>query len=197
MEVDVYDVVHAREEPELRERVLSGDLFRISCPHCKHDFMVQYPLVYIDQDHRFVCWLSEQDAGTAMQEYARPLDRQGYVLRRCPTLRELVEKIQILEDGADDVMVELAKYDCFIEFVTNKKGKAEEVTSVEYQRTENEVMKINVRTDDKGMSFLIPISLLREEMEQNSARYAVDNTTFPVVNEQWMVSLFQNSSTKN
>ena len=39
------------------------------------------------------------------------------------------------------------------------------MTGIEYQHTENDVMKINVRADDKGMSFLIPVSVLEEEMK--------------------------------
>jgi len=75
-------------------------------------------------------------------------------------VQEFAEKIQIFEDGVDDIMVELAKYDSFIEYIDNKKGTAKDVTDIEYQHTENDVMKINVRADDKGMSFLIPISVL-------------------------------------
>ena len=168
-EADIYDAVNAADR-ELRDRVVSGDLFRVSCPHCKKDFMIQYPL-----------------------GLTKPLTEQGYVLRRCETLAEMAEKIQILEDGVSDVMVELAKYDCFIEFIDNKKGKAEDVTSVEYQKTENEVMKINVRTDDRGMAFLIPLQMLEEEMAQNPERYEVDNETIPVINSAWITSLFMPS----
>lgn len=189
-EVSVYDTVNAEMEPELRERVISGDLFRLSCPHCKKDFMIQYPLVYIDAPRKFVIWLSTEDAGEMLRDYTAPLIRQGYRLRRCETLRDLSEKIQIFEDGVDDVMVELAKYDCFIEFIDNKKGNPEDVTSLEYQRTENTVMKINVRAGDKGMSFMIPISMMEEEMRQNPDRYKVDNASVPVINTDWIVSLF-------
>ncbi|MBQ1322048.1 MAG: CpXC domain-containing protein [Solobacterium sp.] len=191
-EADIYDAVNAADR-ELRDRVVSGDLFRVSCPHCKKDFMIQYPLVYIDNEHRFLLWLSTQDAGEMLKGLTKPLTEQGYVLRRCETLAEMAEKIQILEDGVSDVMVELAKYDCFIEFIDNKKGKAEDVTSVEYQKTENEVMKINVRTDDRGMAFLIPLQMLEEEMAQNPERYEVDNETIPVINSAWITSLFMPS----
>lgn len=191
-ETDIYDSINAADR-ELRDRVVSGDLFRVSCPHCKKDFMIQYPMVYIDSANRFLLWLSTQDAGEALKSLTKPLTDQGYVLRRCETLAEMAEKIQILEDGVSDIMVELAKYDCFIEFIDNKKGKPEDVTSVEYQKTENGVMKINVRTDDRGMAFLIPLSMLEEEMEQNPERYEVDNETIPVINSAWITSLFMPS----
>ncbi|MBQ9327782.1 MAG: CpXC domain-containing protein [Solobacterium sp.] len=191
-ETEIYDSVTADEDEDLRDRCVSGDLFRTSCPHCKQDFMIQFPLVYIDRRNRFVLWLSETEPGEELvRQIAGPLAPAGYTLRRTPTLKEFTEKIQIFEDGADDRAVELAKYDSLIEFIDNKKGTAEDVTSIDYQKTENGVMKINVRTGDKGMSFLIPVSMLEEEMEQNPERYRVDDASFPVINAEWMIQLFE------
>ncbi len=193
-EIEVWDSINAEEDPDLRDRCVSGDLFRVSCPHCKKEFMVQFPLVYIDKDHKFVLWLSQNEPGSDLKSLTDPLVSRGYTLRRCPTLQEFSEKIQILEDGADDRMVELAKYDSFIEFVDNGKGKAEEVAAVEYQSLDNGVMKINVRTGaegDKGMAFIIPVSFMQDEMNQNPERYEVENREFPAVNTAWITSLFQ------
>ncbi len=189
-EVEVWDTVTADSDPDLRDRCLSGDLFRLSCPHCKHDFMVQYPLVYIDESHRFIIWLSDREAPQSLRTSAGPFLAKGYTLRRCAVLKEFCEKIQILEDGVSDVMAELAKYDCFIEFVDNGKGKAEDITSVEYQKTENGVMKITVRTDDKGMAFMIPLTMLEEETAQDPDRYRPDTEVFPLINADWIMSLF-------
>ncbi|MBR2825386.1 MAG: CpXC domain-containing protein [Solobacterium sp.] len=190
-EADIYDMINVEEDPDLRDRCVSGDLFRVSCPHCKKDFMNQFPLVYIDKPNRFVLWLSKEAPNSSLLQISKPLSEIGYTLRRCPTLQEFVEKIEILEDGVNDVLVELAKYDCFIEFIDNEKGVPEDVTSIEYQHTNNGVMKINVRADDKGMSFHVPIDMVEEEMEQNPELYEVDNEHFPVINGDWIISLFQ------
>ena len=191
-ETEVYDSVTADTDEDLRDRCVSGDLFRVSCPKCKRDYMFSYPLVYTDRRHRFVIWLndSEPDA-KSVKEFAQPLAKAGFTLRRVTSLQEVAEKIQILEDEVDDRLVELAKYDSLIEFIDNRKGTAEDVTSIDYQKTENGVMKINVRTADKGMSFLIPVTMLEEELAQDADRYAIDNTEFPVISADWIISLFQ------
>lgn len=195
-ETGVYDVVDAQEDPDVKERCVSGDLFRVSCPHCKKDYMILFPLVYIDRANRFVLWLSQTEANESIRTLTSQKGMEGFRFRRCDNLREFCEKIQIFEDGMDDVMVELAKYDCFIEFIDNKKGNAEDVTSIEYQKVENDVLKINVRTDDQGMSFLIPIAMLEEEMAEHPDYYEVDNETFPLINGAWIASLFQESAGK-
>lgn len=189
-EITVYDSVNAQNDPELRERAMSGDLFRHSCPHCKTDFMIQNPLVYTDSERKFVIWLSNEEISEDLSKLAKPLSDQGYTLRRCGTLQEFTEKIQIFEDGISDIVVELAKYDSFIEFIDNRQGNPAEVTSVEYQRAKDGVMKINVRTDDKGLSFLIPVGPLEEEVKIQSDRYEADNAHFPRINSDWVISLF-------
>ncbi len=197
IEVEIYDSITADEDADLRDRCVSGDLFRVSCPHCKREFMLQYPLVYIDKAHRFVLFLCEEDRiPGVVKNLASTLAKAGYKMRRTPTLIEFAEKIQIFEDGVDDRLVELAKYDSLIEFIDNKKGRAEDVTSIEYQRTENGVMKINIRTGDKGMSFLIPLVMVEEEMNASPERYALESD-FPVVNAAWIIDLFQPEPDRN
>jgi len=191
-ETEIYESVTADTDEDLRDRCVSGDLFRISCPRCKREFMIQYPLVYVDRRHHFVIWLKQEEPGEAMvRDFAAPLVSAGYTLRRVTTLQEFVEKIQILEDEVDDRLVELAKYDSLIEFIDNRKGTAEDVTSIDYQKSTEGVIKINVRTADRGMAFLIPIAMAEEELNADAERYAVDDSTFPVINADWIISLFQ------
>lgn len=189
-DLTIYHSIHAQQDPDLRERCMSADIFRHSCPHCHTDFMIQNPLLYEDKEHKFVIWVSSNDVGTDLSELAKPLLEKGYKLRRCATIKEFVEKIQIFEDGVDDVAVELAKYDSFIDFLDSRKGKAEEVTSIDYVYTKDDVMKIDIRLDDKGMSFLIPMSGLLEELETNKELFEVDDAEFPCINSEWMISLF-------
>ena len=194
-DITVYESVNSEQDPDLRDSCLSGDLFRHSCPHCHTDFMVQYPLVYVDPQHKFVLWLSANTGEeAALNAAAGPLLKQGYKLRRCATIKEFTEKIQIFEDGVSDIAVELAKYDSFIEFIDNRRGNPADVTSVEYQRVNDGVMKINVRTDDKGLSFLIPMDLLEEEIRAESDRFAINEEEFPLINSDWIISLFMESS---
>lgn len=194
-EITVYDSISAEADKDLRDRCLSGEVFQQLCPHCNKEFLVQNDLLYVDPYHKFVLFVSDKEVPEAVKKaVAGPLVKQGYKLRRCATVREFTEKISIFEDGADDVLVELARYDSFIEFVDNKKGKPEEVTSVDYERYENDVMKINVRTADKGMAFIIPVSMLEEEIASSNMDFTIDPDAFSLVNSDWLMSLFKESA---
>ena len=192
----IYTAINAEQDPDLKEACISGDIFRHTCLHCQHAFMIQPPLVYSDPSRKFLIWLSQQEPTESLKQLAEPLVKQGFKLRRCATVQEFAEKIQIFEDGVDDIMVELAKYDSFIEYIDNKKGTAKDVTGIEYQHTEYDVMKINVRADDKGMSFLIPISVLEEEMKVDKDRFAIDEADFPRINNDWIISAYTEAAGK-
>ena len=117
----IYTAINVEQDPDLKEACISGDIFRHTCPHCQHAFMIQPPLVYSDPSRKFLIWLSQQEPTESLKQLAEPLVKQGFKLRRCATVQEFAEKIQIFEDGVDDIMVELAKYDSFIEYIDNKK----------------------------------------------------------------------------
>ena len=103
-DVEIYNTVNVSQDPDLKERCMSGDIFRHSCPHCHSDFMIQNPLLYEDTEHRFIIWVSAKELGN-LSSFAKPLIAKGYTLRRCATVKEFVEKIQIFEDGANDIAV--------------------------------------------------------------------------------------------
>lgn len=195
--ITVYDSVNSEQDPDLRERCLSGDIFRHSCPHCHKDFMIQNPLLYMDPKHKFVIWVNESDNITGLSNLVEPLRKAGYTLRRCPTVSKFIEKITVLEDEVNDVMVELAKYDSFIEFIDNRKGNPQDVTAVSYEYTKDDIMKITIHADDKSMSFLIPVSALEEEIRAEKDLYRIEDKDFPCVDDAWILSLFQKKDLKS
>ena len=188
-DITIYTSIDPETDPDLRDRCISGDIFRQLCPHCHTEYMTQYPLVYKNIPDKFILWLSSAPMSGSTEE-AVNLAKKGYTLRRCATLEEFAEKIRIFEDHMNDIAVELAKYDSFIEFLDNRNGKPEDVTSIEYQKVDNDVIKINIRMEDKGMSFLIPVSVLEEEIRAEADLYHVNNEEFPLVNSDWIISLF-------
>lgn len=185
----IYTSVDAETDPDLKDKCISGDIFRQLCPHCHMEYMTQYPVIYKNIPDKFVVWLSSVPMDCITEE-AVSLAKKGFKLRRCTSLAEFTEKVRIFEDHINDIAVELAKYDSFIEFLNNRSGNPEDVTSIEYQKVDNDVIKINIRLEDKGMSFLIPVSMLEEEIRAEEDLYHVNEEEFPVVNRDWIISLF-------
>lgn len=192
LDLEILLSLEASEDSLEKERLMSGDLFHHTCPHCQHEFLLQVPFTYVDRSRKFVIvMVAEEQLPEEMKSTGKDLDQAGFTLRHVQTIGQLIEKIQIFEDGLDDRWVELAKYDHFIEFIDNKKGKPEDITSIEYQRVDNEVMKINIRTEDSGLAFLTPLNLIEEEFKLDADRLAVINQDFPMIDQKWIVQSYQ------
>lgn len=101
--MDAYSSIDVKAEPELKERILSGELFTKECPVCGIKNLVKYPLMYHDSEASLLIVLS--DASVSVE--ALP---DGYTGRRVRSVGELIEKIKIFDADLDDVVVEMTKY---------------------------------------------------------------------------------------
>lgn len=101
--MDAYSSVDVKAEPELKEKILSGELFTQECPVCGEKNLVKYPLMYHDPVEGLLIVLS--DASFSVE--ALP---DGYTGRRVRSVGELIEKIKIFDANLDDIVLEMTKY---------------------------------------------------------------------------------------
>lgn len=103
----MYASINARENPELKEKILLETLFDWRCRRCNYFAAMAYPLLYTDPVAGYVIsaapLLSHEDAPEPTEEL------RDYVKRSVKNLAELKEKILIFDAGLDDVAVELVK----------------------------------------------------------------------------------------
>jgi ribosomal protein S27E len=93
--------------PELRERVLSGELFTLACAKCGEETTVQKALLYNDMERGFMICLSPTEPPALPS--SGMADMAKVRLRRVETPAHLSEKIRIFEDGLDDRLIEIQK----------------------------------------------------------------------------------------
>lgn len=94
--------INASTQPELKEKILSGELFLWECPECGARQLLKYPLVYVDPVQHLIICLS--DIPMAIE------DLGGNTGRLVGEVGELIEKIKIFDAGLDDVAVEMCKF---------------------------------------------------------------------------------------
>ena len=95
--------VNAAAEPELKERVRSGELFTWSCPHCGTVNLLKVPFLYHDPSERLMIVLT--DAPVSAEGLP-----EGYTGRQVRSVGELMEKVKIFDAGLDDLVIELCKF---------------------------------------------------------------------------------------
>jgi hypothetical protein len=105
--------INVNIDPDLREQLLNGELFDFHCEHCGGITRLIYPFLYHDMANRF--WIrivfepqDDQEYITSQPGFMAQL-MMGYRSRLVASLEEMKDKIQILEAGLDDRVVEVMK----------------------------------------------------------------------------------------
>lgn len=111
-EVEAVAAINTERDPELKERLLSGELFLRECPHCGARTLAKFPLLYHDPAEKLMIWLSDGSADTEarMQAAVTGNNFEGYTGRIVDTPGALIEKVKIFDAGLDDISLEMAKF---------------------------------------------------------------------------------------
>ena len=122
----------------LREKLISGALWKWRCTQCGHDNVTIYPLLYHDMRTWCMIYYLDRDITEDPKIIARmvPAAEQLTALRRfnstyrfrlCRSLDDFIEKIRILDAGLDDRAMEYMK----LRDRTAMKGRFERLTDGE------------------------------------------------------------------
>lgn len=104
--MQAHAAVDAVREKELHDSLLSGVLFRHTCPECGEVCEVSYSMLYKDRARNIMIYLFADDGEDGMP--AVP-ESGRYKCRVVYSPEELIEKICIFEDGFSDEAMEIYK----------------------------------------------------------------------------------------
>lgn len=99
---DLYQSINAAESPELKEKIVNGDIFVHECPHCGHRQILKYNVLYHDPAEKVIICLSDTLFHSDGME--------GYCCRLTSDAGSFIEKVKIFDAGLDDLAVEMCKY---------------------------------------------------------------------------------------
>ncbi len=112
-QLSIWEGVNVTRKPELKARVLSGELFKFTCEHCAHPLEIGHSFLYLDTRSKLMIWLPcvpgqkpPLDEGSDVMQLMR---KAGYSFREVKSQDQLIEKIRIFDDGQDDRAVEALK----------------------------------------------------------------------------------------
>lgn len=108
----MYDSVNVTLDPNLREKVLSGEVFDWVCPKCKEQLSIRHNLLYHDMDRKFQIYYAPNNCEAVCQMMNDMMTKYPGMRSKCRTvesLNALREKVYVFETGLDDIAIELAK----------------------------------------------------------------------------------------
>ncbi len=144
----MWTVVNVTKNPELREKIFDESLFDWRCPFCHGQAQLISRCLYHDFERKFMVYLIPDfslpvlDDGDLEQSFPEVASVKKRVV---PDLNQLKEKILILENGADDMAVELAKL--AVTNLVEKKHKKPVVSSY--------FCKLDKASNQIGLSFYL------------------------------------------
>lgn len=111
-----WDMIDPMFDRSVKDKVLSGELFTFTCPHCGFKRRVTYDCIYQEMGRGIYLHLvtTENSYMQAVNMYADRDEHSGYVLsseivRIVLSQNQLAEKIRIFDEGLDDRIVEIIK----------------------------------------------------------------------------------------
>lgn len=102
-------------DPSLKSQLLDRRLTTFKCEICRHEVRMAYDMLYHDMRKPLAIWLKWPDEDGTFGVYKPAADyfaaiAPNHICRVVPSFEELVEKVQIFDDGYDDLEIELFKY---------------------------------------------------------------------------------------
>jgi ribosomal protein S27E len=198
-EIECWDSVNSEISPEQLAKVLDGSLFRFKCPHCGEETVCFYPLLVnvMKPEVSFVKLTGdpEKEAQEAAGMYSSLDPQMAAIIKKAGPKRyrfvssfeDLIEKIQLFQQGLDDRTVELMKY--ILRQLFKKEGG--DVVDMHYFVAEDSgqelfFIRLAGRKEPTGLRFKREqYEILEKENRKYDPRWDEDNRSTYIVNATW------------
>lgn len=154
----IWESINTVLNPDLKEKVRNDDIFRFGCRRCGYTALVNYPFLYHQMEDKIMIYYTSNRTNKYANQLNKAkelLDNNDFFLeiykgerhRVVATREEFKEKLQILDAGLDDRVVEMMKLlVASYYFDENPKGTIKEIYFV-YSKDE---AKFIIKHDDNS-----------------------------------------------
>lgn len=181
IETKIWDSINTHLNPELKKEILSGDLYKTTCPVCGLNFHFIYGFLYHDMMNEYMIGV-EYDYSSAMKDFQVP---NGYRLRSAADINHLIEKILLFDAGMNDIAIELTKK--LAKKISNYQNEL-----LYYFSDENTIWFTISEELDKIIQ--VPMKLYNLAYEEIRKKPIMEQEKFITVDEHYGVSLFAQGS---
>lgn len=124
-EVDIalWRSINTMLDPEMKEKVRTGEIFIFNCPKCGGNTNLVYPLLYHQMEDEIMIYLvSPEEVNKTVEMFQGPISpindgltkhmddmEKTYKYRVVSSINQFKEKLMILDDKLDDRIVEIMK----------------------------------------------------------------------------------------
>jgi len=193
-QIKVWQTLNGDLDPDAKQQLLKGTLFRFKCRKCCQLSNLNYELLYHDMKHQAMVYYVSlhsieevNDQINATQETLRG-GMSSYRVRIVTSQETLREKAMIFESGLDDRVVEIMKL--FV--LSNARDKFPEaiIENVFFSLIRNEDLVFEL-TGTKALGANIPIAVYIKLREDFKAKLELVGNIERMVNLEWAVNFIK------
>lgn len=160
----IYDEITSNQIPKIIDRTL----FTFTCSECHEKITIDYPVILKNKDY-IIYYTPSSDKSLK--------DKSPYSIKRvCDTYDDLKEKILILEDELNDIIIEFIKA-----FLLTQIPERDEVTNIRYNSKDNNNLIFHLFGINKDISCHINFYYDlkdRSKLKKIKDAIVIDNLTF-------------------
>lgn len=95
---EMWESVNTDLNPDLKTKILSRELFQWICPKCKHNYTVEYPMLYHDMSRKrlieFRPTSENEQRDTGSNPALAIFQRMGYSIQYAYSIEELISMVK-------------------------------------------------------------------------------------------------------
>lgn len=187
-EVEIWSVIDTSTDPDMVESVITGDLFRVVCPHCGKEFKVSFYMTYLAMDRQFIVYynplLREKRRANRVIRMYEENDLQEYKYRFVFDPESLCEKARLIDARLDDRVVEAMK---IILVKAIEETNPYKVTSMVFDiSVDDEYQFVMMVDDDKRGILPFDVNMYRMCQSNLFSLLIIDKS--PVVDKEWAIT---------
>ena len=198
----IWDSINTVIDPEMKEKVRTGEAFKWTCPHCGNTATVNYTTLYHQMEDHVMIYLVHGDKteavevlqglyrdkdGNLIESRIRP--DEDYRNRVVGTMNEFREKLMILDAGLDDRVIELMKL--FMVSHLQESDKNLQIEEFLFSGQNKESASFAVNTGEQGWgSVAFAVDFYDHIAEHFKDAIATDKAV--IVDQKWALDLFRN-----
>ncbi|MBQ7668985.1 MAG: CpXC domain-containing protein [Clostridia bacterium] len=154
-EINEWNSINVEDLPELREKTISGEIFKFTCPKCKKEQIIIYDCLYFDRANKFMVQLLPEYPNKEYlfsAEEAKVITTFGNNIYRLATdYASFLEKVRVLSLGLNDKAVEICKSLAYSTYTINNNEIPENAFFV---KCDEKVMAFQMMLKDKKPKFM-------------------------------------------
>lgn len=150
-EFTMWQSLNTSLNPEMKQQLISGELFQMKCKECGEVTNVNYPILYHDMENKLMLQFvgSDEEAQDVVDTFEgmKQMEQspmEGYRFRIVRSINSLREKAYIFDKGFDDRAIEMLKLMVFTKLQADDPGL--EIAEILLDITEEQPQACSVRT---------------------------------------------------